>query len=95
MRSSIFDFLKHGSATRYPVLPSVDGISIKDYISTSDTAVAYAWGNQPNAPLRSATFPFLASSTCRAKFLELDGTYSTSLDFGKYSKATLWAKCSL
>ena len=70
-----------GSATRYPVLPGLPTSGVEEYVALSDTATAYGWGHLPLAPLRNFTLPFIASSTCRAKFLELNGTYSTAVDF--------------
>ena len=80
-----------GSSTRFPVLPP-SGVS--EYTGVGETAVAYGWGATPGAPMRSATLPFLAPSTCRAKFLELDGTYSTEMKFQEPRRTVLCAGSS-
>jgi secreted trypsin-like serine protease len=70
-----------GRATRYPALPRNGKNDVRDYISTTDHAVVYGWGPLPSTPIRNITLPFIAPNTCRAKFLELDGSYSTNMDF--------------
>ena len=78
-----------GSQTHFPLLDKlVDGA----YLTPADNAIVSGWGhtgyNNSNhdkkimpTKLQTLTMPFISLSSCKAKFLELDGTYSTKKDF--------------
>jgi secreted trypsin-like serine protease len=83
-----------GRALKLPVLPTATGSSssstaftatssavVPAYTAVGTNATVYGWGTLRTSPLRGANLPFIASTTCKAKFLELSGEYSSDLDF--------------
>ena len=77
-----------GSQTKFPLLDTVLGGA---YTTPADTGFINGWGitgydaktdlGVAAQKLQSLVMPFIPLSTCKAKFLELNGSYSTGKDF--------------